>query len=156
MMLMQVGIFLDSLVPDIKVPIMKPSKGVWFKNGIKNAKCKMREASETIKRKSMQITHWILNTKIMKSALPEKTKEMISLVMGSKYSKLSVKRNTAFENTVITYRMKILDKVDPLKKMILLNERKTFLLRKRLTLLKGIKCNETLEVKFEKLVAKEE
>ena len=25
---------LDSLVPDIDVPIMKPSKGVWFKNWI--------------------------------------------------------------------------------------------------------------------------
>ena len=47
--------------------------------------------------------------------------------------------------------MKILDIVDPLNQMILLNERKTFLLNKKLTLLKGIKCNETLEVKFEKL-----
>ena len=66
------GNLLDSLVPDINVPIMKPSKGAWLKNWIKNAKCKMREASETIKRRSMQIAHWILNTKIMKSALPEK------------------------------------------------------------------------------------
>ena len=116
---------LDSLVPDIKVPIMKPSKGVWLKNWIKNAKCKMREASETIKRKSMQIAHWILNTKIMKSALPEKTKEMITLVMGSKYlneainhnyskEKLSVKRNTVFKNNAVIHRMKILDTVDPL------------------------------------------
>ena len=47
--------------------------------------------------------------------------------------------------------MKILDKVDPLNQMMLLNERKTYLLNKRVTLLKGIKCNETLEVKFEKL-----
>ena len=36
------GNLLDSLVPDIKVPIMKPSKGVWFKNGIKE--CKMQNA----------------------------------------------------------------------------------------------------------------
>ena len=35
--------------------------------------------------------------------------------------------------------------------MMLLNTRKTYLLEKRLSLLKGIKCNETLEVKFEKL-----
>ena len=35
--------------------------------------------------------------------------------------------------------------------MMLLNDRKTFLLNKRLIQLKGIKCNETLEVKFEKL-----
>ena len=34
---------------------------------------------------------------------------------------------------------------------ILLNDRKTYLLEKRLNLLKGIKCNETLEIKFEKL-----
>ena len=62
-------ILLDSLVPGIKVPIKKPSKGAWFKNWIKNAKCKI---SEAIKRKSMQITHWILNTKIVKSVLPTK------------------------------------------------------------------------------------
>ena len=73
--------------------------------------------------------------------------------MGSKYlnkpinynyskEKLSVKRNTAFKNNAIIYRMKILDTVDPLNQMILLNERKTFLLKKKLTLLKGIKCNE--------------
>ena len=47
--------------------------------------------------------------------------------------------------------MKILDNVDPLNQMNLLNQRKTYLLDKRLTLLKGIKCNETLEVKFEEL-----
>ena len=35
--------------------------------------------------------------------------------------------------------------------MMLLNTRKTYLFDKRLNLLKGIKCNETLEVKFEKL-----
>ena len=40
---------------------------------------------------------------------------------------------------------------DSLKQLILLKERKTFLLNKRLILLRGIKCNETLEVKFEKL-----
>ena len=32
---------LDSLVPDIDVPIMKPSESAWFKNWIQNAKCKM-------------------------------------------------------------------------------------------------------------------
>ena len=50
----------------------------------------------------------------------------------------------------IIYKLKILDN-DPLNQMMLLNERKTYLLNKRLLLLKGIKCNETLEVKFEKL-----
>ena len=47
--------------------------------------------------------------------------------------------------------MKVLDNKDPLNQMMLLNDRKTYLLEKRLNLLKGVKCNETLEVKFEKL-----
>ena len=70
-----------------------------------------------------------------------------------KYSddKLSEKGNTAFKNNVIIYKLKVLNHDDPLKQMILLKERKTFLLNKRLIFLKGIKCNETLEVKFEKL-----
>ena len=70
-----------------------------------------------------------------------------------KYSegKLSEKRIPAFKNNAIIYKIKILDKVDPLNQMMLLNERKTYLLNKRVTMLKGIKCNETLEVKFEKL-----
>ena len=153
---------LDSLVPDIDVPIMKPSKGVWFKNWIQNAKCKMHEASETIKQRSMEIAYWILNKRIVRSHLPTKIKELIKIVMETKYSdkhiihkyseeKLSAKRITAFKNKAIIYEMKILDEVDPLNQMILLNERKTYLLNKRLILLRGIKCNETLEVEFEKL-----
>ena len=47
--------------------------------------------------------------------------------------------------------MKVFDDKDPLNQMMLLNERKTYLLNKRSIQLKGIKCNETLEVKFEKL-----
>ena len=105
---------------------------------------------------------WILNTEIKKLKIPRKTKELVKLVMKSKYSdkpieykysdnKLSEKRNTAFKNNVIIYKLKVLNHDDPLKQMILLKERKTFLLNKRLILLKGIKCNETLEVKFEKL-----
>ena len=38
--------------------------------------------------------------------------------------------------------------------MMKLNARKSFLLNKRLNLLKGMKCNEKLEVKFEHLVVK--
>ena len=83
------------------------------------------------------------------------------MVMGTKYpekpiiqkyseGKLSAKKITAFKNNAIIYKMKILDNVDPLNQMISLNERKTYLLNKRVRLLKGIKCNETLDVKFEK------
>ena len=153
---------LDSLVPDINVPIMKPSKGAWFKNWIQNAKCKMHDASETIKQRNMEIANWILNKRIVKSHLPAKIKDLIKVVMGTKYSekpiihkyseeKLSAKIITAFKNNAIIYKLKILDNVDPLNQMILLNERKTYLLNKRVILLKGIKCNETLDVKFEKL-----
>ena len=75
----------------------------------------------------------------MKSHLPAKVKELIKMVLKTKYSdeqiihkyseeKLSAKRITAFKNNAIIYKMKILDKVDPLNQMMLLNERKTYLL----------------------------
>ena len=93
-----------------------------------------------------------------KLPLPAKIKNLVELVMKSKYykvpfqnKKLSEKKNTAFKNNAIVYKLKILNRNDPLNQMMLLNTRKTYLLDKRLNLLKGIKCNETLEVKFEKL-----
>ena len=152
---------LDSIVPDIDFPILKPKKISKFSinRWIDNAKMKI---SENIQNKNLQIADWILNTEIKKLKIPRKTKELVKLVMKSKYSdkpieykysddKLSEKRNTAFKNNVIIYKLKVLNHVDPLEQMISLKERKTFLLNKRLILLKGIKCNETLEVKFEKL-----
>ena len=66
-------------------------------------------------------------------------------------NKLSEKKNTAFKNNAIVYKLKVLNPDDPRNQMMLLNTRKTYLLDKKLNLLKGIKCNETLEVKFEKL-----
>ena len=123
--------------------------------------------SNKIKQKFMQIANWIVNAKIEKNqvpakSLPAKIKDLVKLVLKSKYSdvemshnyekgKQSVKRITAFKNNAIVYKMKVLDDKDPLNQMMLLNERETFLLNKRLIQLKGIKCNETLEVKFEKL-----
>ena len=152
---------LDSIVPEINVPIMKPSRKKPFKikEWINNAITKI---SNQIKQKSMQIAEWILNAKIKKYQVPSKIKNLVKLVLKSKYSdvetshnyekkKLSVKRITAFKNNAIVYKMKVLDSKDPLNQMMLLNDRKTYLLDKRLNLLKGIKCNETLEVKFEKL-----
>ena len=153
---------LDTNVPEINVPIMelserKPSKTnrfnsrKWFQNAVKQT--------------SLQIAHWILNTgkKIIKKLpLPAKIKDLVELVMKSKYykvpsqnpnqnNKLSEKKNTAFKNNAIVYKLKVLNPDDPLNQMMLLNTRKTYLLDKKLNLLKGIKCNETLEVKFEKL-----
>ena len=66
-------------------------------------------------------------------------------------NKLSEKKNTAFKNNAIVYKLKVLSPDDPLNQMMLLNTRKTYLLDKRFNLLEGIKCNDTLEVKFEKL-----
>ena len=153
---------LDTNVPDINVPIMglsdrKPNKTnrfnsrKWFQNAVKQT--------------SLQIADWILNTgkKIIKKLpLPAKIKDLVELVMKSKYykvpsqnpnqnNKLSEKKNTAFKNNAIVYKLKLLNLDDPLNQMMLLNARKTYLLDKRLNLLKGIKCNETLEVKFQKL-----
>ena len=165
----EVGEFiLDSIVPDINVPIMKLSRKKTF-NMEKWIDKTTAKISTKIKQKSMQIANWILNTKIEKNqvhakakGLPGKIKDLMKLVLKSKYSdveishnyekgKLSVKKITAFKNNAIVYKMKVLDDKDPLNQMMLLNERKTFLLNKRLIQLKGIKCNETLEVKFEKL-----
>ena len=152
---------LDSIVPDSGVPILKPKKISKFSinRWIDNAKIKI---SENIQQNSLKIADWILKTEVKKLKIPPKTKKLMELVMKSKYSdipikykysddKLSGKKNTAFKNNVIIYKLKVLNQDDLLKQMILLKERETFLLNKRLILLKGIKCNETLEVKFEKL-----
>ena len=116
----------------------------WFQNAVKQT--------------SLQIAHWILNTgkKIIKKLpLPAKIKDLVELVMKSKYykvpiqnNKLSEKRNTAFKNNAIVYKLKVLNPDDPLNQMMLLNTRKTYLLDKRLNLLKGIKCNETSRCKI--------
>ena len=79
---------LDTNVPEINVPIMelserKPSKTnrfnsrKWFQNAVKQT--------------SLQIADWILNTgkKIIKKLpLPAKIKDLVELVMKSKYYKV--------------------------------------------------------------------
>ena len=151
----------DSIVPDIDVPILKPKNISKFSinRWIDDAKMKI---SENVQHNSLKIADWILKTEIKNLKISPKTEKLMELVMKSKYfdkpieykysdDKLSEKRNTAFKNNVIIYKLKGLNHDDPLKQMILFKERKTFLINKRLILLKGIKCNETLEVKFEKL-----
>ena len=149
---------LDTIVPDINVPIMKTSERKPTKTNRFNSREWFRNA---VRRTSLQIADWILNTEIKeikKLPLPAKIKDLVELVMKSKYhkvpfhnNKLSEKKMTAFKNNAIVYKLKLVNRDDPLNQMMLLNTRKTYLLDKRLNLLKGIKCNETLEVKFEKL-----
>ena len=83
------------------------------KNGSKNA----------VKQTSLQIADWILNTgkKIIKKLpLPAKIKDLLELVMKSKYykvpsqnpnqnNKLSEKKNTAFKNNAIVYKLKLFE-----------------------------------------------
>ena len=128
---------LDTNVPEINVPIMelseiKPSKKnrfnsrEWFQNAVRQT--------------SLQIADWILNTgnKILKKLpLPAKIKDLVELVMKSKYykvpsqnpnqnNKLSEKKNTAFKNNAIVYKLKVLNPDDPMNQMMLLNTRKTY------------------------------
>ena len=153
---------LDTNVSEINVPIMELREKKTSKTNRFNSREWFQNA---VRQTSLQIADWILNTgkKIMKKLpLPEKIKNLVELVMKSKYykvpnqnpnqnNKLSEKKNTAFKNNAIVYKLKVLNPDDPLNQMMLLNTRKTYLLDKRLNLLKGIKCNETLEVKFKKL-----
>ena len=67
-----------------------------------------------------------------------------------KLLKLSRKRVTAFENNAVEYNLTIRNNMDPLKQILLLNSRKTYLISKKLDQLKGVKCNEILEVTMEK------
>ena len=154
---------LDTIVPDISVPIMKTSEREPNKTNRFNSR---RWFQNAVRQTSLQIADWILNAemkKIKKLPLPRKIKDLVELVMKSKYhkvlfqnTKLSEKKNTAFKNNAIVYKLRILNPDDPLNEMMLLNTRKTYLLDKKLNLLKGIKCNDTLEVKFEKLGVKVE
>ena len=149
---------LDTNVPDINVPIMKMSK----RKPTKTNRFNSRKLSQyAVKQTSLQIADWILNTGInemKKSPLPLKIKDFVELVMKSKYhkvpfhnNKLGEKQMTAFKNNAIVYKLKLENRDDPLNQMMLLNTRKTYLLDKRLNLLKGIKCYETFEVKFQTL-----
>ena len=63
---------LDSIVPDIDVPILKPKKISKFSinTWIDNAKMKI---SENIQRNSFSIADWILKTEIKKLKIPPKT-----------------------------------------------------------------------------------
>ena len=87
---------LDTIVPDINVPIMELSRKKTF-NMEKWINKTVTKISNKIKQKSMQIANWIFNTKIVKyqalakaKSLPSKIKDLIKLVMKSKYSDVEI------------------------------------------------------------------
>ena len=96
----EVGEFiLDSIVPDINVTIMKLSRKKTF-NMEKWIDKTTAKISTKIKQKSMQIANWILNTKIEKNqvhakakGLPGKIKDLMKLVLKSKYSDVEISHN---------------------------------------------------------------
>ena len=112
---------LDTVVPDINVPIMKTTERTPIKRHRFNSRKWFQNA--VVKQTSLQITHWILNTeieKIKKLPLPAKIKDLVDLVRKSKYykvpfqnNKLSEKENTAFVNNAIVYKLKVLNLDDP-------------------------------------------
>ena len=126
---------LDTNVPEINVPIMELSERKPNKTNRFNSREWFQNA---VRRTSLQIADWILNTgkKIIKKLpLPAKIKDLVELVMKSKYykvpsqnpnqnNKLSEKKNTAFKNNAIVYKLKVLNPDDPLNQMMLLNTQK--------------------------------
>ena len=89
----EVGEFiLDSIVPEIIVPIMKPSRRKPFeiKKWINNA---TTEISKQIIQKNMEKEKWILNAKIEKYQVPSKIKNLVKLVLKSRYSDVEMSHN---------------------------------------------------------------
>ena len=94
----KVGQFiLDSVVPEINMPIMKPSRKKTF-NMEEWINKTIAKISNKIKQKSMQIANWILNTKIEENqipakSLPAKIKDLVNLVRKTKYSDVEMSHN---------------------------------------------------------------
>ena len=96
---------LDTVVPEINVPIMETNKRKpserhrfnsrkWFQNAVKQI--------------SLQITHWILNTeieKMKKLPLPAKIKDLVDLVRKSKYYKVPFQNNKSSEKKILLSRI---------------------------------------------------
>ena len=88
---------LDTIVPDINVPIMKISEGKPTKTNRFNSREWFRNA---VRQTSLQIADWILNTEIKemkKLPLPLKIKHLVELVMKSKYHKVPFRNNKLSE-----------------------------------------------------------
>ena len=94
----------DSVVPEVDVPAMKPSRKKTF-NIEKWINKTIAKISKKIKQKCMQIANWILNTKIEKNQVqakssPAKIKDLVKLVRRSKYSDVEMSHNYEKENIV--------------------------------------------------------
>ena len=70
--------------------------------------------------------------------------------------KLSRKRESAFKNNAADYELTVESNKDPLEQMQLMTSEKTHLIYQKLDQLKGVKCNEMLEVIMEKQGADDE
>ena len=84
---------LDTIVPDINVPIMETNKRKPSKTNRFNSRKWFQNA---VKQTSLQIADWILNTEIKelkKLPLPTKIKDLMELVMKSKYYKVPFQNN---------------------------------------------------------------
>ena len=142
--------FLDMPLEDIKVQPITPTKYETRFNSSKiidNAKVK---TIEIIKQNANALADWILNTEIDKKILPTKIQNLINMVKNTEYSKkpvnpqnryisdegkllkLSCKRVTAFKNNAVEYNLTIRNNMDPLKQILLLNSRKTYLISKKI------------------------
>ena len=88
---------LDAIVPDINVPIMKTSEKKQSKKNRFNSREWFQNA---VRQTSLQIADWILNTEmkeIKKLPLPTKIKDLVELVMRSKYYKVLFQNNNLSE-----------------------------------------------------------
>ena len=84
---------LDTVVPDMNVPIMETNKRKPSKRNRFNSRKWYQNA---VKQTSLQIAHWILNTeieKIKKLPLPAKIKDLVDLVRKSSYYKVPFQNN---------------------------------------------------------------
>ena len=96
---------LDTIVPDINVPIMKTSERKPNKTNRFNSR---RWFQNAVRQTSLQIADWILNKEmkeIKKLPIPPKIKDLVELVMKSKYHKVPFRNNKLSEKKILLSRI---------------------------------------------------
>ena len=138
----------DAPLVDIKVQPITPTKHENRFNSSKFIDYAKTKTIEIIKQNANVLADWILNTEIDKKILPTKIQNLINMGENLIHSKkpvnlqnryisdegellkLSRKRATAFKNNAVEYNLTIRNNRDPLKQILLLNSRKTYLISK--------------------------